>query len=679
MFDSAFDEPLDFAGRPTRRPPSSSCRLQSENNRLLNELLTANDANSRLDATVRRLQAETAELRQDMDDLTNRLAIAVRLSADAESSGIAAVQEERSLLAREVGDLRCALSAANERAGSLQSEIESMRRQNARAASQASELGEILSGASQCFGVLFAGADELLAFLAVRPHFDAQQRLEVGKLKEREAALGKKVRRQKEALKSADAEIARLKSGIEAAKNNSMARDQNYESQIARLNGEIKTLKKLHDRQMARIRAETRITEAARQRKPKFYLYREPVITIAGTKPPDARPQERLRDKVRIQKVEIRDLRGRKEVLEAETQKLRQTVSDSESKMQSLNTQLSAAHLRAAELERQLDVLRGTVAGDSKLKALWKRLRAAERGCLLAEREREIQQRTIQELTEALASSQDRLSRQTSEIQRLNCEPKPPIESGRARPIPDSISFSDCACIPQLPDELCPELNEITGNSSLQNSSKFRSVLGLLCSFYARKLSELTGRRNLAIERADQMANVFADFLSTCGSLLLNQPLSIDEFLTNPQLKSRLLAGLRAARQSRAALEQKVALFEATNDGLLTKVRRLKGRLRDVRDSSTELLRCSAQLQTQREQMDELEAATRRLVAEKNKLQEDLRMQRREFVAQLQAAKAESIGDCERIIDQLKRRCGEQRETIQSLSQQLAAAASGVA
>jgi uncharacterized coiled-coil protein SlyX len=573
--------------------------------------------------------------------------------------------------AREVGDLRCALSAANEK-------VESMRRQNARTASQASALRDVLSGASQCFGVAFASADELLTFIAARPHFEAQQRLEVGQLKDREGALRRKMKRRKEALMSADAEIARLKSGIEAANNDAIGRAHNFESEMAGMNREMRALKKLHDRQIVRLQAEARIAETARQRKPKFLLYREPAIAIAPTKPPDSGLQDRLRDRVRIQKVTIRDLRKRNEVFAAETKKLRQSVSDSETKTQFVNAQLNAAHLRAAEVEKQLDVLRDTSWCASKLKVFQKRLRLAERRRVLAEQAVQVQQQTIRELNEALASSQDQLSRHASEMRRLSCDQTPPIESCPREPIRDSISFSDFRCISQLPDELFPELNEIMANSSLANFSKFLSVLELLCSFYARKISELEGTRARSIERVDQIATVVGDFLASCGSLLLSQPLSIDEFLTNPKLKSRLIAGLRTACHSLAALEQQIATLEAANDRLLTKVRTLNRRLRR-QDRSGELLRCSARLQTQREQINELEAAAQRLAAEKRGLQEALQTQRRQFVAELQAAKADSIGDCEKIIDQLRRRCGEQRETIQSLSQQLAASASGCA
>jgi uncharacterized coiled-coil protein SlyX len=320
-------------------------------------------------------------------------------------------------------------------------------------------------------------------------------------------------------------------------------------------------------------------------------------------------------------------------------------------------------------------LLRGTAAGDSKLKAVQKRLRAAERRCVLAEQASQLQQCTIEELNKALTSSQDQLSRQASEIRLLSREQKPSIENCHIEPIHDSISFSDCQCVSQLPDELCHELNEIMGNSSLQNSSKFRSVLSLLCSFYAQKLGKLEGRQNCSIERADQIVSIFGDFLTSCGSLLLNQTVSIEEFLANPKIKSRLLAGLRTACYSQGTLEEQVAILEAANNHLAIKVHKLKRRFRH-QNCSAELLRCSARLQTQREQINELEAATRRLAAEKSGLQETIQTQKREFLAELQAAKADSIVDYEKIITQLKRRCDEQRETIQNLSQQLAATAS---
>jgi hypothetical protein len=277
----------------------------------------------------------------------------------------------------------------------------------------------------------------------------------------------------------------------------------------------------------------------------------------------------------------------------------------------------------------------------------------------------------IAELGAALRSAQERIASQRAEMARVEAVPV----AAEPREAPDAVFFSDCAG--DLPAAVEPDLRRILNTPGMRNATKLRSVVRILRAFYQKQIDALNSELS---EKVVGFTAAFADFVQSCGMALLKREVCMDDFVADPGIKAKMLAALRTVCGHAASvyeMEKRVSDLEERNQSLTDKLRKYKRQVED-READNELIRYSSEIEGMQARIIELENEVRQLTAERNRLQQAMEGQRREFLEKLQAAKSSSLGSYEEIIAQLKQRCGEQRETIRKLARQIGATASGV-
>jgi chromosome segregation ATPase len=673
------EEPSDDSGADCRAASelrAANQRLQSENARFARELAAANESTARATETVRKLQAECAVLKQENDDLASRLAIADRLRADSAAAAATAQQEDRLLRLNEIDELEGHLTAANQKKQALEAELSATRKRLDQTVSELtsikSQTAALLKLASQAFNEKFEFLDIFSAFIAARPHFDAQRELEAARLKSQEQIQKKRYRSQKAALRSARIEIERLERNV--ADLESSFRDQNnaLKVQLTEKSKELKSLRKSHERELSRIETQARNAELLRTRKTRLFVYRAPTINIATPVPVGPALVDKLRDKLKLRSVEIRDLQQRNDSLSTDKAILTQRVGDLELDIRSLNVQLTAAQTQNSEAAKQLTFLRSTL-DHSKEKSLTRKLKSERQRVESAEQALANQRQQVHDLGVSLQNAQEKNRLLANEIQDLRSQLESPAVIERREP-PDPISFINCA-VSGFPKGLESEARRILNSPDLQNSSKVKALVGLLCSFYEKQLATISSELT---EKNLEFTAVFADFIPSLTLLFLKRSISLEAFMSDPQSKHKLLSAMRLVCNSAASVPQIQTELQGvmnTNQALTSKLHKCKRKLRN-QNAPEGLIRCSGEMQSLQDRIEELEGMVRGLTNERNRLEQALEAQRAEYLEKLQAAKSGSLGGYEEIVAQLKHTCAEQRETIRSLSRQIGANAS---
>lgn len=654
-------------------------RLQQENNKLREDQITANARECELTSIIQRLNFELDHCKKDIDDLNSRILISDSLRSDAQKAAANSLHEEHFFRKQETGELKSTIAKLETQNRKLEEELATSKHISEKASNDAvfneSLLSKILSQSSLSFSTNFQTVDQLLAFLVAKPYFDAQRKSEFEKLKTRELDLKKKIRKYKARLEQSCLENEKLEQHIQQIQSDFKNKEQSFEREIENAEKEMLGIQKSHERKLTRLKQEFRNAQFL-NKKPRLYIYKEPTITIAPVKKED----DMLEEKLKIMKVHYKEAMRENEQLKDQIEAFVKNTKDLETMIANLEVQKSSIEINMAEANTQLEFLRNnTEAGETERKNLKCKLKAAKKRSDADAQTIESQQRRIAELTSEVQLLHEKITHQSSQIHQLlvtkveepSHQPEPvKLEPVIVRPVSEELAFRDCYT-DELPGELEGEIRRIIENDCLQTSSKLKNVMKSLASHFNHQIASLSKRLATHQSQADHVNTVLSDFIPSLASALLKEHLNADDFLVKSNMRARLLAAARkfsensfTVARSRDAVEE----LQSENTRLTEKVKKYRHK---ERDGAQEILRLAAQSRTLQARTEQLEEQVRSLTAQKKELRESMEQEQREHAYMLQSLKEASTTEYEEMIEQLQKRCNEQRETIKTLSRQI--------
>lgn len=534
---------------------------------------------------------------------------------------------------------------------------------------------KVLDTSMKCFKRSFSSIDDLLTFMLTKPKYYEEENFKNEKIQEK---LTKKIKKLKIQNKSLEIEIEKNQLNFEKQKSE-------YEQKIADLQSFIKELQKQLN--LAANEADKTIislqTKIATSRKPKLFFYREPSITIPG-KVHNPTIVESLQEKLKINKVYMKDLKNKNRKLEKTVLTLTNEINLQKEETEKIENQLKTALILREESEKQLQTIRGTFYTNKEDKLELKR-KIKEQKQLINN-----QVESIQTQNKTINSLEVKLGELNCQISRIKNEEKcsdshhefdsyDPVvlyqnETLRQNPclnILPNMTFSDCYT-PEIPLCIEPQIKSIITNRSLQPPSKMRMILKTVCSYYEDQNQSLSQEKNNIQNQLNKYVSCFTEFIPKFTSLVLNRHASVNNFIDDLSMQNKALAVLRRkcenANEFPCVKTEAITLSEETQK-LERKVKKYKKELSDIKERTEILINSNNEKSST---ILELQTQLKYLQRKYNEAQSNADVQKKEFLHKLENSKSQTEVEYEKIIDVLKKRYNDQQNTINSLTAQLA-------
>jgi hypothetical protein len=270
--------------------------------------------------------------------------------------------------------------------------------------------------------------------------------------------------------------------------------------------------------------------------------------------------------------------------------------------------------------------------------------------------EREAEKDLLQELRLAKKDSQRTIDNLNSQLEGLtktlilaeqNSRRFSVIED-QTRP-KKKILLSDCELGP-IQQEVAAKLREIFGNDSTKSSVKLITAVKYLCEFYEGKLKEL-GNQKLLLE----------SFVGDLTLICFKKRMSLESFVSKSAIPERILNGLRQMISWKEESESAAKDLQMTNRKLKSELKKVEKQRDTVQNES--MNRMSEKIKERDGKIGELQRKVDDLVREKSRLELGSERQRSG-----QIGKSDSIAEYEVLIEQLKRKCKDQKDAIENMS-----------
>jgi chromosome segregation ATPase len=468
----------------------------------------------------------------------------------------------------------------------------------------------LLNSASSNLGRKYDSIADLRTFFSTAPHVAQSQNppLNSEKLKVSYQNLKRKYRRMKSDF---DSEISKLRAF--------------YDSEIAQLTATIcEQREKIHyldrDHRTKIHRLESQIPQRKR-----LFRYTAPSITISGSIVKPAHHQK-IHRKVDPELQIVDQLAHNIDSLTAENQRLRSSLEEERQKVHS-----SEGHVFKLkhEVNSAEDKIRQSASDLQSAESKYGKLIRASRSKIVDQRETIKKLRDdIQKLNSEIVDAKRREAEHNLQIARLqtHIELLPSPEPTSLRPPPVFEPYFDIASA--IPPELQPHLRKILDNPSLPLATR--------CDLSIRKLGSLWSELYDQLQMMKTQNSDVRKFTEEVTSIIMGKPISLDTIAADFELRNEILR--RLARVSNPSEEHRFR----------RKIRRLQDELHAVSRALNESETAVEQRQTQ---LDSLQEKTHQIG----------NSQQRE--------PASSVAGYKELVRQLRRKCHEQRKTLQALNE----------
>jgi DNA repair exonuclease SbcCD ATPase subunit len=387
-------------------------------------------------------------------------------------------------------------------------------------------------------------------------------------------------------------------------------------------------------------RAEIRHLKSQIPQKKRLYKFTAPTFTIAPPIPIPipipARPHSAKR-KVEPSVQVVDQLKSSIDSLTNDNRRLRASLDAEIEKGRYAEDQNQKAREQYTETEAQLrQQVSSLEAANEDLNNKYKKLGRGMRAKIMEEKQTiEKLQNQIQELSELLSDSKMRESEQAVSIARLQAQinlnrSTEPVRERLADIVPalePTPNWADIAG--SAPLDLQIQIRPILTNSGISVSARFELTIRKLCVLWSEVSDELKAAKN---ENA-----AIRDFVREVTDAVVGKPIAFESIAADRGLRHTLLKQMAGVPDRGESHQWK------------RKVRSLHQKLRDA---STALRESEMNVDIKQSEIDALQSQNARMSNELRSSQEDRR----------------SADDYEELVHQLRRRCREQKKTIESLT-----------
>ena len=656
--------------------------LQRENNKLKDELIAANAREDQLRLEIQNLQIELTAKKQEIEDLKGRIEIVDSIRTTSEKAVVSSLDEERFFHHQELTQLKQEIAKLKDKEQSLTNERTTLKKDIESAQKEAfdrkTQLDNVFSRLSIAFSMNFTTIDELVAFLAARPHFEAQQTAELEKMKSRESKLKHQLKKRVSVIRHCSSEIQRLNSEIDRLETASNKTSKRFERELSLAEKEIDSIHRSSERRIRRLQTNYENAKNLTQIPPNMLLYRSPPISVPPTPTNDDPDKlERTKDKLHKAMIQISELESENKNYRKKTDELAQKVKELESQNSNLEMQRKCIEVNLNEANSQLQLLRDN-SQKSKERKLWVKLKAARSKASSDSATIEGLQKNILELNKQIECLESKLTEERVQLARLALESKPQqieeqqtvvVEAPRPR---DAITFRDCY-VEGLPSEVESEIKQVVDNPQVQDSAKVRSILQSVVSHFRKLIDESESAYSKFRGEVDSVHDTVASFLIDLPLPIVGKSPDLKEFLGQANVRQELASRIKDACERSERLDEcceRIAHLKKCTERLAGKLQKCRKNLAEC-DCSQELAKVTAQNRTMKDRITSLEAQVNDLAIQRNNLQETIESQQRELIQKVQAARTETLTDYEDIITKLKQRCSDQEAKIQNISRHI--------